>query len=288
MSYFVEIKAVDMSRAMQRRTLQFTREAFDRYTSRKDMADHIKDELDDTYGGRYHCIVGTSFGFSITSEKNHIVFYARLSSSIYLNIYSVVKFDEVVINVGNHYNSGDGIFVAPITGVDQFSWMTLTDVVIDTLGIGILAAGTILVTRLTVCKVDKDDHVWIQTAGAGNIFSIAFFNFAGISVTREISATTRMVLDSVRTIIIWVAALALDWQKFIPLQILGFVVLIIGMMLYNDICVQFIKRSIMTRVLRRPLPPDEDQERLIPEDNANRRGGNIQEEPQPGPSNAAI
>ncbi|VDH95461.1 Hypothetical predicted protein, partial [Mytilus galloprovincialis] len=128
----------------------------------------------------------------------------------------------------------------------------------------------------------------ILTATLGNIFSIAFFNFAGISVTREISATTRMVLDSVRTIIIWVAALALDWQKFIPLQILGFVVLIIGMMLYNDIGIQFIKRTIMTRVLRRPLPPDEDQERLIPEDNANRRGGNIQEEPQPGPSNAAI
>ncbi|CAC5373631.1 Solute carrier family 35 member F6 [Mytilus coruscus] len=128
----------------------------------------------------------------------------------------------------------------------------------------------------------------ILTATLGNIFSIAFFNFAGISVTREISATTRMVLDSVRTIIIWVAALALDWQKFIALQILGFVILIIGMMLYNDIGIQFMRRTILTRVLRRPLPPDEDQERLIPEDNANRRRGNIQEEPQPGPSNAAI
>ncbi|CAG2246062.1 unnamed protein product [Mytilus edulis] len=116
-------------------------------------------------------------------------------------------------------------------------------------------------------------------------YSIAFFNFAGISVTREISATTRMVLDSVRTIIIWVAALALDWQKFIPLQILGFVVLIIGMMLYNDIGIQFIKRTIMTRVLRRPLPPDEDQERLIREDNANRRGRNASLVPLVPPTN---
>lgn len=32
----------------------------------------------------------------------------------------------------------------------------------------------------------------------GTIISIAFFNFAGISVTKEMSATTRMVLDSVR------------------------------------------------------------------------------------------
>ncbi|CAH2266809.1 jg27766 [Pararge aegeria aegeria] len=32
----------------------------------------------------------------------------------------------------------------------------------------------------------------------GTVVSIAFFNFAGISVTKEMSATTRMVLDSVR------------------------------------------------------------------------------------------
>ena len=40
----------------------------------------------------------------------------------------------------------------------------------------------------------------ILVALGGLIFSIAFFNFAGISVTKELSATTRMVLDSVRTV----------------------------------------------------------------------------------------
>ena len=37
----------------------------------------------------------------------------------------------------------------------------------------------------------------------GTICSIAFFNFAGLSVTKELGAVYRMVLDSVRTIIIW-------------------------------------------------------------------------------------
>ncbi|XP_003378025.1 hypothetical protein Tsp_02190 [Trichinella spiralis] len=37
----------------------------------------------------------------------------------------------------------------------------------------------------------------------GLIVSIAFFNFAGISVTKEMNATTRMVLDSVRVFFIW-------------------------------------------------------------------------------------
>lgn len=69
----------------------------------------------------------------------------------------------------------------------------------------------------------------------GTIISIAFFNFAGISVTKEMSATTRMVLDSVRTIVIWVFSLAFFGQAFHWLQLFGFVLLIIGMCLYNGI-----------------------------------------------------
>ena len=43
----------------------------------------------------------------------------------------------------------------------------------------------------------------LALAFSGTIISIAFFNFAGISVTKELSATTRMVLDSIRTLVIW-------------------------------------------------------------------------------------
>ncbi|KAJ8933758.1 hypothetical protein NQ314_013791 [Rhamnusium bicolor] len=69
----------------------------------------------------------------------------------------------------------------------------------------------------------------------GTIISIAFFNFAGISVTKELSATTRMVLDSIRTIVIWIFSLAFLGQKFHWLQLLGFLFLLIGMCLYNGI-----------------------------------------------------
>ncbi|KAG9469794.1 solute carrier family 35 member F6 [Eleutherodactylus coqui] len=69
----------------------------------------------------------------------------------------------------------------------------------------------------------------------GNISSIAFFNFAGISVTKEISATTRMVLDSLRTVVIWVVSLAVGWEKFHALQILGFIILLLGTGLYNGL-----------------------------------------------------
>ncbi|CAK1588263.1 unnamed protein product [Parnassius mnemosyne] len=67
----------------------------------------------------------------------------------------------------------------------------------------------------------------------GTIISIAFFNFAGISVTKEMSATTRMVLDSIRTFVIWMVSLAVGWQAFHWQHLVGFAILILGMFKYN-------------------------------------------------------
>uniref|UniRef100_A0A8C6SC53 Solute carrier family 35 member F6 n=1 Tax=Neogobius melanostomus TaxID=47308 RepID=A0A8C6SC53_9GOBI len=83
----------------------------------------------------------------------------------------------------------------------------------------------------------------ILLALLGNTVSIAFFNFAGISVTKEISATTRMVLDSLRTLVIWIVSLALGWEKFLGLQVLGFLVLLVGTALYNGL-----HRPLMARI----------------------------------------
>ncbi|KFR09276.1 Solute carrier family 35 member F6, partial [Opisthocomus hoazin] len=69
----------------------------------------------------------------------------------------------------------------------------------------------------------------------GNISSIAFFNYAGVSVTKEISATTRMVLDSLRTLGVWAVSLALGWETFHGLEVLGFGVLLVGAALYNGL-----------------------------------------------------
>ncbi|CAG9537189.1 unnamed protein product [Cercopithifilaria johnstoni] len=76
---------------------------------------------------------------------------------------------------------------------------------------------------------------WIGFALLLTMISIAFFNFAGISVTKELSATTRMVLDSVRILLIWLVSIPFFNEHFIPLQLLGFALLILGMFVYNDI-----------------------------------------------------
>lgn len=85
------------------------------------------------------------------------------------------------------------------------------------------------------------------------IVSIAFFNFAGVSVTKRLSATTRMVLDSVRTLVIWLLSLPLFHEKFIPMQLLGFAFLIMGMFVYNDLFFgPYIRANVLPRLSGTP------------------------------------
>lgn len=77
----------------------------------------------------------------------------------------------------------------------------------------------------------------LAVACIGSIFSIAFFNWSGVTVTQKASATARSTIDSSRTILIWVVELALQWNKFNPEQMLGFVFLAAGTMIYNQIIV---------------------------------------------------
>ncbi|XP_003741702.1 solute carrier family 35 member F6 [Galendromus occidentalis] len=103
-----------------------------------------------------------------------------------------------------------------------------------------------------------------QIAGGffGTVLSISFFNFAGVSITKEISATTRMVLDSVRIIVIWSFTVLFKWQSFIPLTLAGFFVLVLGMKIYNRIikipCLPGYESTESAEIQERRLIEDED------------------------------
>ncbi|XP_061481867.1 solute carrier family 35 member F6 [Rhineura floridana] len=104
----------------------------------------------------------------------------------------------------------------------------------------------------------------IAVALLGNISSIAFFNFAGISVTKEISATTRMVLDSLRTVVIWAVSLAVGWEAFHGLQVLGFLILLVGTALYNGLHKPLLARLPWGRSLADVPGTDAEREGLLP------------------------
>jgi drug/metabolite transporter (DMT)-like permease len=68
-----------------------------------------------------------------------------------------------------------------------------------------------------------------------SIFSIAFFNVSGITVTKEASAVARSTIDCSRTILVWGLELSFGWARFNAWQLIGFVLLATGTMLYNRI-----------------------------------------------------
>ena len=81
-------------------------------------------------------------------------------------------------------------------------------------------------------------HSWqIALANSGLIVSIAFFNFSGLTVTKTMNATTRMVLDSMRTIFIWAFSLGISWQKFEPLQPVGYLFIFVGACIFYGIII---------------------------------------------------
>jgi len=89
-----------------------------------------------------------------------------------------------------------------------------------------------------------------------NVISIAFFNFSGVSVTKELNATTRMVLDSLRTFVIWGFSLCIGWQSFQWLQLVGFAVMFIGTCIYNDLLIFPLLRkyNLLPKILESKQP----------------------------------
>ncbi|GAC99413.1 hypothetical protein PHSY_007014 [Pseudozyma hubeiensis SY62] len=99
-------------------------------------------------------------------------------------------------------------------------------------------------------------------------FTIAFFNFFGLSVTRNVSATARSTIDTCRTLGIWIVSLTLGWETFRlqsgSLQVLGFVLLVYGTFLFNGIvrppawCDPYRGRGRYSRVARNGDETDDE------------------------------
>jgi hypothetical protein len=78
---------------------------------------------------------------------------------------------------------------------------------------------------------------WIVFLSFGIICSIASFNVFGISTTKYASAAQRSTIDTSRTLLIWVISCLFLGETFLPWSIIGFVFLVFGTLLYNEIVV---------------------------------------------------
>ncbi len=88
------------------------------------------------------------------------------------------------------------------------------------------------------------------------MISIGGFNFFGLSVTRSVSATARSTIDTCRTLFIWIVSLALGWETFKWLQILGFALLVYGTFLFNEIAQPPLRVCIRRHKRDELLPED--------------------------------
>lgn len=64
---------------------------------------------------------------------------------------------------------------------------------------------------------------------------ISAFNFCGITLTHQLSATARSTIDSCRTLLVWLVAMVVGWESFNALQATGFAVLVFGTLCFNGV-----------------------------------------------------
>jgi len=108
-----------------------------------------------------------------------------------------------------------------------------------------ISVGLILLLGLNMCDVESTPAAIYQLENSGPLFlavvgsicSIAIFNYAGVTVTQQASAVARSTIDVTRTILIWAVELAVGWNTFNALQLLGFLVVASGTMIYNRMLV---------------------------------------------------
>ncbi|KAI5280614.1 hypothetical protein KEM54_003591 [Ascosphaera aggregata] len=83
--------------------------------------------------------------------------------------------------------------------------------------------------------------------------------WSSFAIMLSIGATFRSIIDTCRTLFIWMISLALGWESFKWLQVVGFAMLVYGTFLFH---------GIVRPPLKRLLLPEEDQEHevLLPEE----------------------
>ena len=107
-----------------------------------------------------------------------------------------------------------------------------------------------------ICFQNDEDDYWIEdsrfafrqmwdnkvllTIYIGYVISIALYNIVGINLTKLVSSTARAVVDTVRTVFIWLFFLFFTpvkgtEEQFHILQFIGFMFLLFGTLVYNEI-----------------------------------------------------
>ncbi|XP_062620080.1 multimerin-2-like isoform X2 [Saccostrea cucullata] len=114
----------------------------------------------------------------LVDQSDPVLFSAYKSSTTSgISTRTVIRFEQTYINIGNHYHTEDGIFIAPQTGIYMFHWTIATGS--SGFYTQLIVGGTSRASNyiphpggadsssaMVIINVNKDDHVWIQIYGS--------------------------------------------------------------------------------------------------------------------------
>lgn len=134
-----------------------------------------------------HSISNVAFSLSLSRTTGHSTVYES----------QVLAYADVLLDIGNGYNTGTGIYTVPVSGVYVFTWSTTAGVnnVIDTLlminsqvrGALNSDAGSVSLwnesTGLIIASVNQGDRVFVRVGkragGIVHVFDEAWTTFSG-------------------------------------------------------------------------------------------------------------
>lgn len=114
----------------------------------------------------------------LDAQLKPVIFSAyKQSSESGISTKVTIRFEGTYINLGNHYHTENGIFIAPVSGVYMFQWTIVsgssdftTQLMVD----GTSRASSYVPypggidssSAMAIIEVNMDDHVWIQIYGS--------------------------------------------------------------------------------------------------------------------------
>ncbi|CAG2231595.1 unnamed protein product [Mytilus edulis] len=118
--------------------------------------------------------------FNFVGRKTSDVFRNNRKRTSTLEKLSTVIYEKTIVNTGGHYNTFDGVFVAPRSGTYFFSWTSCTssanyaftelmveNQLIARAGVYEHAGNNHCGSMTSLCKMNKEDHAWIRTTPYG-------------------------------------------------------------------------------------------------------------------------
>ena len=69
------------------------------------------------------------------------------------------------------------------------------------------------------------------------IFCISFYNWSGLSITKNASSLHRSIIDNSRILFVWIIDMILGWEIFYWVQLIGCVLLAFGTLVYNEVLI---------------------------------------------------